>query len=52
MKDVLIGQGYSPDRMQAPRKDIVSLAEVKNGYGQSRAANELARYELEQAVFN
>lgn len=50
MKDVLIGQGYSPDRMQEIPKDIVSLAEVKSGYGQSRAAYELARYELEQAV--
>lgn len=50
MKDVLIGQGYSPDRMQEIPKDIVSLAEVKSGYGQSRAAYEMARYELEQAV--
>ncbi|MEE1233861.1 MAG: efflux RND transporter periplasmic adaptor subunit, partial [Phocaeicola sp.] len=50
MKDVLIGQGYSPDRMQEIPRDIVSLAEVKSGYGQSRAAYELARYELEQAV--
>lgn len=50
MKDVLIGQGYAPDRMQAIPKDIVSLAEVKSGYGQSRAAYELAKYELEQAV--
>lgn len=50
MKDVLIGQGYSPDRMQEIPKDIVQLAEVKSGYGQSRAAYELARYELEQAV--
>lgn len=50
MKDVLIGQGYSPDRMQEIPNDIVSLAEVKSGYGQSRAAYELARYELEQAV--
>ena len=52
MKDVLIGQGYSPDHMQEIPKDIVQLAEVKSGYGQSRAAYELARYELEQAVFN
>ena len=50
MKDVLIGQGYSPDRMQEIPKDIVSLAEVKSGYGQSRAAYEMARYEFEQAV--
>ena len=50
MKDVLIGQGYSPDRMQEIPRDIVSLAEVKSGYGQSRAAYEMAKYELGQAV--
>jgi multidrug efflux pump subunit AcrA (membrane-fusion protein) len=50
MKDVLIGQGYSPDRMQEIPKDIVGLAEVKSGYAQSRAAYQLAKYELEQAV--
>ena len=50
MKDVLIGQGYAPDRMQEIPKDIVRLAEVKSGYGQSRAAYELAKFELEQAV--
>ena len=50
MKDVLIGQGYAPDRMQVIPKDIVRLAEVKSGYGQSRAAYELAKFELEQAV--
>lgn len=50
MKDVLIGQGYAPDRMQSIPKDIVRLAEVKSGYGQSHAAYELAKFELEQAV--
>lgn len=50
MQDVLIGQGYAPDRMQEIPADIVKLAEVKSGYGQSRANYELARYELEQAV--
>lgn len=50
MKDVLIGQGYAPDRMQDIPKETVQLAEVKSGYGQSRVAYELAKYELEQAV--
>lgn len=50
MKDVLIGQGYAPDCMQDIPKDVVQLAEVKSGYGQSRATYELAKYELEQAV--
>lgn len=50
MQDVLIGQGYAPDRMQEIPADIVKLAEVKSGYGQIRANYELGRYELEQAV--
>ena len=50
MKDVLIGQGYASDRMQGIPEDIVQLAEVKSGYAQSRAAYELAKYELEHAV--
>lgn len=50
MTDVLIGQGYSPDYAGKIPEDIVRLAEVKSGYAQSRAACEMARYELEQAV--
>ena len=52
MKDVLIGQGNSPDRMQKIPKDIVSLAEIKSGYGQSHAVYEMAKKELKQTVFN
>ena len=36
MQDVLIGQGYAPDRMQEIPADIVKLAEVKRGYGPRR----------------
>lgn len=50
MKDVLIGQGYSLDKMQEIPQDIVTLAEVKSGYAQSHAAYELAKYELDHAV--
>ncbi len=50
MKDVLIGQGFSPDRKQEIPRDIINLAKVKSGYGQSLAAFEMAKYELEQAV--
>ena len=50
MKDVLIGQGYSLDKMQEIPQDIVKLAEVKSGYAQSHAAYELAKYELDHAV--
>ncbi len=50
MKDVLIGQGYAPDRMKDIPKDVVKLAEVKSGYAQSRTAYDMARYELKHAV--
>lgn len=50
MKDVLIGQGYAPDRMQDIPLDIIQLAEVKSGYAQSRAAYKQAKHEFEEAV--
>lgn len=50
MQDVLIGQGYSIERMADIPEEVKKLAEVKSGYGQSRNSYELARYELEQAV--
>lgn len=50
MQDVLIGQGYSIERMADIPEEVKKLVEVKSGYGQSRSNYELARYELEQAV--
>lgn len=50
MQDVLIGQGYDPERTTDIPADIQRLAEVRSGYAQSKAACEKARYELEQAV--
>ena len=50
MQDVLIGQGYAPDRMQDVPASIRELAETRSGYAQSQANYELARYEREQAT--
>ena len=50
MKDVLIGQGYAPDQLDKVPSDMRQLAEVKSGYGQSKASYEMAQYELQQAV--
>ena len=50
MQDVLIGQGYAPDRMQDVPAAIRELAETRSGYAQSLANYELARYEREQAT--
>lgn len=50
MQDVLIGQGYAPDRMQDVPAAIRELAETRSGYAQSLANYELARYEREQAA--
>lgn len=50
MQDVLIGQGYAPDRPESVPEDVMKLAKVKSGYEQSKANYELALYDLEQAV--
>ncbi|CDD82859.1 MULTISPECIES: efflux RND transporter periplasmic adaptor subunit [Mediterranea] len=50
MQDVLIGQGYAPDRPESVPENVMKLARVRSGYEQSRANYELARYELQQAV--
>lgn len=50
MQDVLIGQGYAPDKPEAVPADVMELAKVKSGYEQSRAQYESARYEVEQAT--
>ena len=50
LKDVLIGQGYSPDKMDAVPKEIMELAKVKSGYDQNQSQYELAVKELEQAT--
>ncbi len=50
MKDVLIGQGYAPDRLDAVPADKLELARIKSGYAQAKAQYESAQHELEQAI--
>lgn len=50
MKDVLIGQGYAPDNLNAVPADILKLAGVKSGYEQAKAQYEAAQNELTQAT--
>lgn len=50
MKDVLIGQGYAPDQLQAVPADVLELARIKSGYAQAKAQHESAMHELEQAT--
>ena len=50
MKDVLIGQGYAPDNMDAVPADVLELAKIKSGYAQAKVQYESALYELEQAT--
>lgn len=50
MQDVLIGQGYAPDRQKDAPAAVVELARVKSGYEQNKAQYESARYDVEQAT--
>jgi RND family efflux transporter MFP subunit len=50
MQDVLIGQGYAPDKPEAVPADVMELAQVKSGYEQAKAQYELAQHEVKQAT--
>ena len=50
MKDVLIGQGYAPDNLNAVPAEVLELAKVKSGYERAKAQYELAQYDVEQAT--
>lgn len=50
MQDVLIGQGYAPDKPEAVPADVMQLAKVKSGYEQAKAQYESAQYEVAQAT--
>ena len=50
MQDVLIGQGYAPDNLNAVPADVLELAKVKSGYEQAKAQYESAQHEVEQAT--
>ena len=49
-QDVLIGQGYAPDRMDAVPADVMKLARVKSGYEQAELQKEKALREIENAT--
>lgn len=50
MQDVLIGQGYAPDNLDAVPADMLALAKVKSGYEQAKAQYESAQHDVEQAT--
>ena len=50
MKDVLIGQGYAPDHLDAVPADKLELARIKSGYAQAKVQYESALHEVEQAI--
>ena len=50
MQDVLIGQGYAPDNMDAIPEDVLQLAKVKSGYDRTVAQYEAAQHDVEQAT--
>jgi multidrug resistance efflux pump len=49
-QDVLIGQGYAPDRMDAVPADVMKLARVKSGYEQAELQKEKVLREIENAT--
>ncbi|MBQ8519998.1 MAG: efflux RND transporter periplasmic adaptor subunit [Bacteroides sp.] len=50
MQDVLIGQGYAPDNLEAVPTEILQLAKVKSGYESAKAQYEAAQYDVQQAT--
>lgn len=50
MQDVVIAQGYSPDRMEEVPAEIMQLAKVKSGYEQHMAQCEVAKYNLDNGT--
>jgi RND family efflux transporter MFP subunit len=50
MQDVLIGQGYAPDNLNAVPADVLELAKVKSGYERAKAQYEASQYDVEQAI--
>lgn len=50
LKDVLIGQGYNPDKMSNVPAEVLKLAQVKSGYDRSKQELELAKFELQHAT--
>lgn len=50
LKDVLIGQGYTPDDFSKVPVETMKLAKVKSGYEQSKSQYELTKRETEHAT--
>lgn len=50
LKDVLIGQGYTPDDFSKVPVETMKIAKVKSGYEQSKSQYELAKREMEHAT--
>lgn len=50
MQDVIISQGYDPDKPQAVPENIKQLAQVKSGYSLALSQLEAARHDIQTAV--
>ena len=50
LQDILIGQGYDPDKLDAVPADMMKLARVKSGYEQAELQKEKALREIENAT--
>ena len=50
MQDVLIGQGYAPEKLNAVPADVLELAKVKSVYERAKAQYEVSQYDVEQAT--
>lgn len=50
MEDVIISQGYDPDKPQAIPADVKRMAEVKSGYSLALSQQKAAEHELAQSV--
>ena len=50
LQDILIGQGYDPDKLDAVPADVMKLARVKSGYEQAELQKEKALREIENAT--
>ena len=48
-QDVLIGQGYKLDNLEAVPEEIMQLAKVKSGYNSAQTQFDMASYDLKKA---
>ena len=49
-QDVLIGQGYKLDNLEAVPEEIMQLAKVKSGYNSDQTQFDMASYDLKKAT--